>query len=177
METKGKMKIGEFLVKEGLLSPSHIPVILEHSRTTGMRFGEAAVDLGLLNEDNLIGLFGPQYKKDFFKVSADHFPVGTRDVLSLELILKYGCLPLGQKKIKRFFKPELTLLNIGMADPSDEKCKKISDALGESFQIRFFLILPTDWLHIMKSIYCLSDEQLYEFMSQGKIDSRIAQFL
>lgn len=170
-------KIGEFLVQKGLISASQIPLVLDHSQKTGMRFGEAAVDLGVLKEESLIQLFGPQYKKDFFKVNVEYFPKETRDFFSHDILFKYGCLPLGQKKISRFFKSDLIQINVGLVDPSDEKCSSLKSILKPGMSFQFYLILPTDWIQIVKTVYQYSDDQLHKLREEGDLDTRICEFL
>jgi receptor protein-tyrosine kinase len=53
--------IGNILVQEGKLDPAHVEQIMELQRAKGLRFGEAAVRLGLVTERDLHQAVAKQY--------------------------------------------------------------------------------------------------------------------
>ena len=54
--------IGQFLVERGVLNQIQVEQILEFSKKTGLRFGEAGLELGLLSYQTLEKVFGPNYR-------------------------------------------------------------------------------------------------------------------
>ncbi len=63
-----------------------------------MRFGDAAIDLQLLDPEDLAQVFGPRsMTADFFHLEPEYFPVATKDVFKVDELLKWGILPLGTK--------------------------------------------------------------------------------
>lgn len=71
--------IGEIISQANNLSPDQIEQILNHQRTHGLRFGEAAVALGMANSDDVLWALAQQF----------HYPysVDSSTKLSAELIV------------------------------------------------------------------------------------------
>jgi len=70
--------IGDLLAEACKLKPEEVQRIVEHQRSTGMRFGEAAIELGLASTDDVLHALARQY----------HYPYATHDrhALSPELV-------------------------------------------------------------------------------------------
>jgi chain length determinant protein tyrosine kinase EpsG len=71
--------IGEIISQANNLSPDQIEQILAYQRTNGVRFGEAAVALGLVNNDDVLWALAQQF----------HYPYATEGnkVLNPELVV------------------------------------------------------------------------------------------
>ena len=54
-------RVGSILEEQGKLGSAEIGKVLELQRTKGIRFGEAAVRLGLISSDDLLGAVAKQY--------------------------------------------------------------------------------------------------------------------
>jgi protein-tyrosine kinase len=58
---KTRRPLGDILVQSGKLRPESIARILEHQNVQQMSFGEAAVDLGLVTQDDLVSALSEQF--------------------------------------------------------------------------------------------------------------------
>jgi protein-tyrosine kinase len=74
-------RIGTILAEDGRLGPAEIDRVMELQRTSGLRFGEAALRLGLITEDDLRCAVAKQY-------DLPHLVPGTES-LSRELVVAY----------------------------------------------------------------------------------------
>jgi polysaccharide biosynthesis transport protein len=70
--------IGDLLAEACRLQPEQVQRIADHQRASGMRFGEAAIELGLASTDDVLHALARQY----------HYPFATHDrhALSPELV-------------------------------------------------------------------------------------------
>src|SRR5690606_29551007 len=53
-------KIGELAIREKILDAAQVQTVLDEQQRTGMRFGETAIQLGLLREEQLVCLLAQQ---------------------------------------------------------------------------------------------------------------------
>lgn len=166
------MKIGQFLVEKGVLHPEQVQEVLSYSGRTGMRFGEAALELKLLTREQLVDVFGPGFQTAFFHLDTDYFPAQTRDLITLSEALQYGVLPLGYKTEAHLLKRH-KVLNLGFLDPSKtEQVKKVESlvlprAAKETQGIKIFLVLADQFLTVLRDHYGLSDGALQSVPSDA----------
>lgn len=162
------LKIGEFLVERGLLTPEQVKQILEYSQRTGLRFGDAGIQLNLLTPKRLAR------NVPFFNLNPDYFPEGTRGVLSVDSVLKLGALPLGIKEEKRWFRPAQTVLNIGLIDPwkrgiIDEVEAAVTPELRRMhphLYIKLYLVLADQFLDTVKKAYGVGPSEISQRPAQ-----------
>ncbi len=161
-----RKRIGEFLADKGMLTVAQVQEILNYSQKTGLRFGDAAVEMGILTRERLIQVFGPSFGVDFFHLDPLYFPKITQDLMPVDLLVRYGALPLGFKTEHRFFKSR-KLLNLGLLDPSraeavEEVMKAATARYGAStiHGVKVFLILADQFLTVLKHSYGLENKQL-----------------
>jgi len=78
-QMQGEKSIGEIIQEANNLSPSQIEQILAYQRENGVRFGEAAVALGLANSDDVLWALAQQF----------HYPYANegKSTLNPELIV------------------------------------------------------------------------------------------
>ncbi len=164
-------RIGEFLIERKVLNPLEVEQILDYGKREKLRFGEAGIKLGLLTESELARVFGKNYRVDYFHLDPQYFPKETSELLDLKTILRYGVLPLGQKKEYGFFRQE-KILNLGMLDPGREK-----EISLEAFpRRRIFLVLAEQFLDVLQSCYGLSANQV-ALMGAEELDPTLRMFL
>ena len=157
------MKIGEFLVEKGALTPAARDQVLAHQKTVGLRFGDAALDLGLLKEQDLIRIFGKDFRIDFFYVSAEYFPQNTINALTLEDMLHFGVLPLGVKKTSRFFR-SIKQLNLGLLEPGNTQTIQTLRKHVQGFDtLKPYLILADQMMSVLNQHYGLKDEDVFNY--------------
>jgi len=64
--------IGDIIRAAHNLSAEQVEQVLSHQRTTGMKFGEAAVALGLVNRDHVIWALSQQFSYDYEADAANY---------------------------------------------------------------------------------------------------------
>lgn len=177
-----RKRIGEFLVEKGVLTKLQVEQILQHGRKTGMRFGEAGTDLGVLSRDALIRVFGPSYTVPFFHIEPGLFPKISQDLFSVDVLLRLGALPLGFKTEHKFFRAR-KILNLGLLDPArkdaaDEALRLAVAKLGakEVQGVKVFLILADQYLQILHDTYGVTDAVI-QGHDPAQIDGTLSMFL
>jgi hypothetical protein len=163
-----RKRIGEYFVQRGILTDEQVELVLRYSQRTGLRFGEAGVELSLLTREKLLELFGPSFQVDFFHVDPAHFPDATKEALVVDAILSCGVLPLGFKQERGLFGSR-KVLNLGFLNPADaEAVREAENAarakLGpNAFQgVKVFLVLADQFLETLEKVYGIGARELRE---------------
>ncbi len=114
MSAEKYLRLGELLIKEGLINAGQLEKAVSVQRKEGGRLGEILVKLGLVKEDELIGVLGKQLNIPYFslgtgmlKPAADQ---GLERLIPQEFALKNNILPLSRN---------LNSLTVAMSDPLD----------------------------------------------------------
>jgi type IV pilus assembly protein PilB len=104
------LKIGELLLKEGLINQQALDKALQEQKQSGFRVGYNLVKLGFVNEVELTRMLARQYRMP--AVDLTNFEVDQRiaKLIPAELAQRHLVLPL---------KREGRTLTVAMADPSD----------------------------------------------------------
>lgn len=103
-------RIGELLIREGLITRDALDKALQEQKNTGMRVGYSLVKLGFIDEVDLTRMLARQYRMP--AVDLSNFEVDARiaKLIPSELAQRHLVLPL---------KREGRTLTVAMADPSD----------------------------------------------------------
>ncbi|MCG8431324.1 MAG: Flp pilus assembly complex ATPase component TadA [Candidatus Omnitrophica bacterium] len=108
------LRLGEFLVKEGLITPEQLEKAISVQRQEGGRLGEIVVKLERIKEDQMVAVLGKQLNIPYFslgtgmlKPAADQ---GLEEVIPQDFALKHAVLPLSRT---------LRSLTVALADPLD----------------------------------------------------------
>ncbi len=108
------LRLGEFLVKEGLINASQLEQAVNVQRQEGSRLGEIVVKLGFVKEDQMVAILGKQLNIPYFslgtgmlKPAADQ---GLDRLIGQDFALKNSVLPLSRT---------LKSLTVAMSDPLD----------------------------------------------------------
>ena len=167
------MRIGDLYIELGLLNQTQVDQILNHSKQTGYRFDEAAIDLNLLNHDQLIRLFGHNHTVDFFDLNEFRLPQNLIQTLPLSLVIPYGVIPIGWEKSGSFFDQRKNL-KVGILNPSR---KDAVDAIQSYLQrseknslpseIKLFLVSPKAFIEKLQNSYGVNPTDV---MKQAQID-------
>ena len=176
-----RKRIGEFLRDQGLLSELQLKGILEHSQRTGMKFGQAGVDLGIITTEKLLEVFGPHYWVDFFHLDAEYFPTVTRALFEPEVLLHYGILPLGYKNESSFFRKK-RLLNVGFLHPTEALIQEVEmkaiAQLGSSIQgIRAFLLLGEQFVEVLEKSYGIHENSIRARSDKTGLNETLSLFI
>lgn len=167
---------------KGIINEHQLREILNHSQKTGLRFGDSAMDLGLLTQDDLLNLFGPHYSVDYFHLDIEYFPQNTREFFDTSTIIKYGALPLGTKKVTKFFKSK-KILNLGLLNPALSQNIDALEALAvdqmgcDQFAgVKVYLLLADQFLDVLEKIYNVSETEIRKLGGKD-VDEALQLFL
>lgn len=110
-----RLRLGDLLVAQQLISPDQLDMALKEQKTSGRKLGKLLVDLGFIAEDDLLQLLANQLQIPFIslqKYSFDHALVALLpESLARRfraLVLKEEVLPSGEKALR-----------VAMSDPMD----------------------------------------------------------
>jgi hypothetical protein len=177
-----RKRIGEFLVEKGVINEAQVQEILKYGQRTGLRFGEAGLELKILSREMLIQVFGPSFNVDFFHLNPEYFPQVTRDLFTVDQIIEWGALPLGFKTEHKFFRAR-KMLNVGFLDPARADAVQAAEAAARAklgangiHGLKVFLILTDQFLEVMRGVYRV-DEAALRARDHTSMDGTLAMFL
>ncbi len=172
-----RKRIGEYLVERGILKPDQVDQIVAFGQSTGQRFGEAGIELGLLTRDHLIKAFGQNYHIDFFHLQPEYFPQVTKSLLAPDLIVSHGVLCLGFKTVPGLFRSR-KLLNLGLLDPSRKKSVEAATEVASQSAgvvgVKTYLLLAPQFVSVLEQVYGLGADKILKF---PEIDPLLKMYL
>lgn len=173
-------RVGSYFIEKGLINDAELAQILEHSKKTGLRFGDAARDLEIIQTSDLIKVFGKSFETEFFYLDPTYFPAATKEVFTLPEMVRLGVLALGLKKSYGLFR-QGKYLNIGLLDPSNLNNLKEIEAIAldrlkneNVLGIKVFLVLSDQFLDVLREVYG-KDES--EISGHTGVDKVLSQYL
>lgn len=125
MSQEKYLRLGELLIKEGLVSPAQLEKAIQFQKQEGMRLGEALVSLGVIKEDQMVAALGKQLNIPYFSLSKGMLKPaidqGLQKLIPQDFALKNSVVPLSRT---------LKSLTVAMSDPLDliliDNLKKIT---------------------------------------------------
>jgi len=119
------LKLGELLIKEGLINEAQLEKVISVQRQDGGRLGEVIVKLGLVKEDQMVSAVGKQLNIPYFSLGTGMLKPATDqgldELITHDFAIKNSVLPLSRT---------LRSLTVAMADPLDiiliDNLKKIT---------------------------------------------------
>ncbi len=107
-------KLGEIMIKEGLIDTTQLERAITFQRQEGIRLGEALVKLNFIKEEQMVTVLGKQLNIPYFslgtgmlKPAADQ---GLKDLIPQDFAIKNALVPLSRT---------LRSLTVAMSDPLD----------------------------------------------------------
>ncbi len=115
MAVRTHLRLGDILVKEGLLNDSQLKEAINLQKTSGKRLGEALISMRIVTDEQLAEVLGRQlgipYRRfDKGELKQDLSSAAVKDTLPIEMIRKETILPLAKTP---------SGLTIAMSDPLD----------------------------------------------------------
>jgi type II secretory ATPase GspE/PulE/Tfp pilus assembly ATPase PilB-like protein len=111
LQSRRKLRLGEVLIEEGLVSREHIEAALvEQQKNRGRRLGAILVELGLVAEEALSATIARKFCMPFVDLSQVEIDEAAVREIPREVIEKHGFLPLGSDD---------RTLTVGICDPLD----------------------------------------------------------
>ncbi len=102
-------RLGELLVREGLITREQLSQALQEQRTGGMRLGYILVKLGFVQETEITKMLARQYRMPAVDLSRFEVDPKIAKLIPAEVAVKHSVLPL---------KREGRTLTVAMADPT-----------------------------------------------------------
>jgi len=159
-----RKRIGEYLLKDRLLTVAQIDRILAYSEGTGLRFGEAAIKLKFLTRQQLLRAYSSGFNAQYFNLHAKFFPKATLNAFSTEEIIARGSVGLGFKIKKSLFRSQ-KILNVGLLEAPDDqslaeiKKSAISNLGSDAFEsIQVYLIFADQLLDVLRVVYGVEED-------------------
>lgn len=103
-------KLGEMLIKAGLISESQLRVALDTQKETGGKLGAILVKLRMIKERQLAEFLGKQLSLQVLSLKDLVMPSNVSMLVPQEVIERYEVLPVGRTE---------NVLRLAMADPLD----------------------------------------------------------
>ncbi|MFA6384473.1 MAG: ATPase, T2SS/T4P/T4SS family [Candidatus Omnitrophota bacterium] len=114
MSKEKYLKLGEFLIKEGLITPADLDKAISFQRKEGGRLGEVLAKLGIVTEEQIVRVIGKQLEIPYYGWGTDKLKPATDQKLEYfiphEFAVKNYVLPLSHT---------LKSLTVAIADPLD----------------------------------------------------------
>ncbi len=111
---KGKyLRLGELLIKEGLINTSQLEKVIALQRKEGGRLGEILVKMGVLKEEQAVAILGNHLNIPYFNMGTELKPAADQNLEQLipkDFAIRNTVLPLSRT---------LRSLTVAMADPLD----------------------------------------------------------
>lgn len=104
------MKLGQILLKAGLLDQDQLADALEHQKNEGGRLGYNLVKMNLISEEKLNDYLARQNRIEAINIDSVDIPQNVLDLVSAKLALRYEVIPV-EKEGRR--------LVLAMADPQN----------------------------------------------------------
>ena len=115
MFNKGKyLRLGELLIKEGLINEAQLEKAISVQRQEGGRLGEILIKLGMVKEDQMVSTLGKQLNVPYFSLGTGMLKPaidqGLDRLIPHDFALKNSTIPLSRT---------LRSLTVAMSDPLD----------------------------------------------------------
>jgi hypothetical protein len=113
-ELSEKTKLGEILVRAGLIDEFQLAAALGEQARWGNRLGETLVQLGYLTEEELVRTLSRHYGIPGVQLEGKRIESEVLALLTVEVAERYRCIPLFKKRVRGG-----EVLYLGMAHPED----------------------------------------------------------
>jgi MSHA biogenesis protein MshE len=166
MAVRQKVRIGDLLVSNGVITEDQLQQALAKQKSTGLRLGRTLINLGFIQEDKFLGFLSEQLKVPFVDLRRYKFDNTVVQRLSETHARRFRAIALSEKN---------GMLLVGMADPTDIYA---FDALERQLQqpIDLAVVRESELLATLDLVYRRTDEiagfaeELDEELTEGQFD-------
>lgn len=138
--------IGEILLERELVSPAQISAI--ENMTSNRLFGEKAVDLGFISEENLLDILSEIYHVETINLEFLYIKKETLNLLKIQTVIDYHAIA--------FYEDE-KLVKIAIADPGNIiAIDKIRSEIRDK-EVKFFTAKESEILRFIEMVKSNSD--------------------
>ncbi|HBX36401.1 MAG TPA: MSHA biogenesis protein MshE [Pseudohongiella sp.] len=166
MAVRQKIRIGDLLVQNAVITEEQLQQALSKQKTTGLRLGRTLINLGFVQEDRFLEFLSEQLGVPFVDLRRYKFDPTVVQRLSETHARRFRAIALSEKG---------GLLLVGMADPTDIYAM---DALERLLQqpIEAAVVRESELLATLDMVYRRTDEiagfaeELDEELTEGQFD-------
>lgn len=113
MARYNKIRLGDCLVQKGLITEEQLNTALQEQKTKGMKLGETLVELGYVEENDIIDVLCDQLGIEYVDLRKIKIDEAVGKILNEEFIRKNCLIPIGYDQLVP------NVLRVAMADPMD----------------------------------------------------------
>ena len=162
-----KIRLGDLLVEQGLITKDQLMQGLAAQKTTGQKLGRTLISTGIISEDKMLELLSTQLKIPFVDLKQYNYDAKTIQIIPEILARRYRVVSLKKN-------PDGTLL-IGMADPTDifaydELSKKLKCNLHLAVVRESEVLSTIDMVYRRTAEISSLAEELGDELSESDID-------
>ena len=110
---KGKKRIGDILVEEGILTEEQIEEALKAAKAENKKIGEAITDLGFASEQDIAEALSSQLGFEYVNLSTVHIPDNVLSLINESVLRKHLMIPYA------FVPNTINQVKVAMVDPMD----------------------------------------------------------
>lgn len=163
---KQKIKIGDLLVKNNVISVEQLQSAMERQKQTGQRLGQVLVELGLVKEEQFLSYLSQQLQIPFVDLRRYNFDVSLIHRLRESYARRYRAIILADQGAQ---------LLVGMADPMDIFASDELERILEQ-PIQPAVVKESELLSTLDLVYRRTEEiasfaeELDEELTEGQFD-------
>jgi type IV pilus assembly protein PilB len=158
---RAKQRLGEILVKKGVLTEGMLAKILEDQKKTNLKFGQYLIRQGILQEREIIDLLCEQLNIKRYHIN--EFP------LDLELV-RYIPIDFAQKNLVVPLKIQGNLLTVGIVDPLEIRIFDHIEKLT-NMEVEPIICSEMEVNQLISSMYGMQSD-LVDIMEDMEIESK-----
>ena len=110
---KGKKRIGDILVEEGILTEEQLEEALKAGKAENKKIGEAITDLGFASEQDIAEALSSQLGFEYVNLSTVHIPDNVLSLINESVLRKHLMIPYA------FVPNTINQVKVAMVDPMD----------------------------------------------------------
>ena len=110
---KGKKRIGDILVEEGILTEEQLEEALKATKAENKKIGEAITDLGFATEQDIAEALSSQLGFEYVNLSTVHIPDNVLSLINESVLRKHLMIPYA------FVPNTINQVKVAMVDPMD----------------------------------------------------------
>ena len=110
---KGKKRIGDILVEEGILTEEQLEEALKAAKAENKKIGEAITDLGFATEQDIAEALSSQLGFEYVNLSTVHIPDNVLGLINESVLRKHLMIPYA------FVPNTINQVKVAMVDPMD----------------------------------------------------------
>ena len=110
---KGKKRIGDILVEEGILTEEQLVEALKAAKAENKKIGEAITDLGFASEQDIAEALSSQLGFEYVNLSTVHIPDNVLSLINESVLRKHLMIPYA------FVPNTINQVKVAMVDPMD----------------------------------------------------------